>query len=87
MICKAFDYDLEKDPHCRCRDDGGDRWHWRGDRSSGCRLFPDAKKAEQLDDLLEEIHLEKYVPNETEQIFAGKNFVITGSLIHFCKPQ
>ncbi len=23
------------------------------------------------------------MPNETEQIFAGKNFVITGSLIHF----
>ncbi len=45
--------------------------------------FRDAKRAEQLDDLLGEIHLEEYVPNETEQIFAGKNFVITGSLVHF----
>ena len=43
----------------------------------------DAKKQSSWNDLLEEIHLEEYVPNETEQIFAGKNFVITGSLVHF----
>ncbi|MBS1317896.1 MAG: NAD-dependent DNA ligase LigA, partial [Lachnospiraceae bacterium] len=45
--------------------------------------FRYGKKAAKLDDLLEEIWIEAYQPNTMEQIFAGRNFVITGSLQHF----
>ena len=83
MICKAFDYDLEKIRTADAETMAGIDGIGEGIGAAVADYFRDAKKAEQLDDLLEEIHLEKYVPNETEQIFAGKNFVITGSLIHF----
>ena len=83
MICKAFDYDLEKIRTADAETMAGIDGIGEVIGAAVADYFRDAKKAEQLDDLLEEIHLEKYVPNETEQIFAGKNFVITGSLIHF----
>lgn len=83
MICKAFDYDLEKIRTADAETMAGIDGIGEVIGAAVADYFQDAKKAEQLDDLLEEIHLEKYVPNETEQIFAGKNFVITGSLIHF----
>ena len=83
MICKAFDYDLEKIRTADAETMAGIDGIGEVIGAAVADYFRDAKKAEQLDYLLEEIHLEKYVPNETEQIFAGKNFVITGSLIHF----
>ena len=83
MICKAFDYDLEKIRTADAETMAGVDGIGEVIGAAVADYFRDAKRAEQLDDLLEEIHLEKYVPNETEQIFAGKNFVITGSLVHF----
>lgn len=83
MICKAFDYDLEKIRTADAETMAGIDGIGEVIGAAVADYFRDAKKAEQLDDLLEEIHLEEYVPNETEQIFAGKNFVITGSLVHF----
>ena len=83
MICKACDYDLEKIRTADAETMAGIDGIGEVIGAAVADYFRDAKKAEQLDDLLEEIHLEKYVPNETEQIFAGKNFVITGSLVHF----
>ena len=87
MICKAFDYDLEKIRTADAETMAGIDGIGEVIGAAVADYFRDAKKAEQLDDLLEEIHLEKYVPNETEQIFAGKNFVITGSLIHLANHK
>ena len=83
MICKAFDYDLEKIRTADAETMAGIDGIGEVIGAAVADYFRDAKRAEQLDDLLGEIHLEEYVPNETEQIFAGKNFVITGSLVHF----
>lgn len=51
--------------------------------SSVRAYFDDADKKEQLAHLLEELTLEKPAEASKEQIFAGKNFVITGSVEHF----
>ena len=83
MICKAFDYDLKKIRTADAETMAGIDGIGEVIGAAVADYFRDAKRAEQLDDLLGEIHLEEYVPNETEQIFAGKNFVITGSLVHF----
>ena len=83
MLCKAFDYDLEKirnaDAQTMAEVDGIGAVIG----AAIADYFRDGKKAAKLDDLLEEIRIEAYQPNTMEQIFAGRNFVITGSLQHF----
>ena len=37
----------------------------------------------QLDDLLQQVTIEKEAGSDTEQVFAGQTFVITGSLTQF----
>ena len=45
--------------------------------------FKDQELARQLDDLLQEVHIEVSEEPEQEQIFQGMTFVITGSLQHY----
>ena len=83
MICRAFDYDLERirqaDAQEMARVDG------IGDviGAAVAEFFRDGEKSRQLDDLLEELEIETYVPEQADQSFSGMNFVITGSLAHF----
>ncbi|MGN0277414.1 MAG: NAD-dependent DNA ligase LigA [Hominisplanchenecus sp.] len=83
MICRAFDYDLERirqaDAQEMAQVDG------IGDviGAAVAEFFRDGEKSRQLDDLLEELEIETYVPEQADQSFAGMNFVITGSLSHF----
>ena len=83
MICRAFDYDLERirqaDAQEMAQVDG------IGDviGAAVAEFFRDGEKSRQLDDLLEELEIETYVPEQADQSFAGMNFVITGSLAHF----
>ena len=46
-------------------------------------FFSNDKKMEQLDHLLEEVHIAHETVNEGEQTLAGMSFVITGSLEHY----
>lgn len=83
MICKAFDYDLEKirnaDAASMAEIDG------IGEviGEAVAEYFRDEKHDRMLQSLLEELHIEKpQVSGETQKL-AGKIFVITGSLQHF----
>ena len=41
-----------------------------------------------VDHLLAELNIEKEQPEaEGEAVFEGMNFVVTGSVEHFCKPE
>ena len=46
-------------------------------------FFRDEKKQASVEKLLQELRIAKPVQNAEEQIFAGKTFVITGSVEHF----
>lgn len=46
-------------------------------------FFNNDKKMEQLDHLLEEVHIAQEIVNESEQTLQGMSFVITGSLEHY----
>ncbi|MCH5263379.1 MAG: NAD-dependent DNA ligase LigA [Lachnospiraceae bacterium] len=52
--------------------------------AAGIRVFfNNAKKMEQLDHLLAELHIAHETVNESEQTLQGMSFVITGSLEHY----
>ena len=83
MICKAYNYDLEKIRHTTIEEmaliDGV------GAVIAGTLVdyFADEKNQKVLDELLQELEIEKpEITNETQK-FAGKVFVITGSVEHF----
>ena len=46
-------------------------------------FFRDEKKLASVEDLMKELRITKTAANTNEQIFAGKTFVITGSVEHF----
>ena len=46
-------------------------------------FFNNDKKMDQLDHLLEEVHIARETVNESEQTLQGMSFVITGSLEHY----
>lgn len=82
MICRAFSYDLDKIRRSSAEElseiDG--IGEVIGEAFAG--YFADESKSMALDHLLEELILERPA-EEGEQIFAGLNFVITGSMEHF----
>ena len=45
--------------------------------------FSDEKKAQNAQELYEQLHIEKPEQNDNEQIFAGMTFVITGNVYHY----
>ncbi|MEI3240487.1 MAG: NAD-dependent DNA ligase LigA [Lachnospiraceae bacterium] len=83
MLCKAFDYDIEKLRHATKEEltevDGV------GDviAEGICSYFADPKNNELLDHLLAVLHVEKPELSEGGKRLDGQIFVITGSLEHF----
>ena len=83
MICKAFEYDLNRLRHCSPEElsavDG------IGDVLGNifAEYFKKEKNNEMLDHLLKELEIETPAINGVKQQLEGKNFVITGSVKHF----
>lgn len=83
LICRFFDYDLD-----RIRQSTAEELaeiEGLGDviAASVVDYFVQADNSEALDLLLAELTIAPPQENQTEQIFAGKTFVVTGSVTHF----
>lgn len=83
LICRFFDYDLD-----RIRQSTAEELaeiEGLGDviAASVVDYFAQADNSEALDLLLAELTIAPPQENQTEQIFAGKTFVVTGSVTHF----
>lgn len=83
MICKAFDYDIEKIVHAT--EEGLSEIDGVGAviAKAFVDYFADEKHLEVFYQVLDELIIPKEEINKDEQIFAGVNFVITGSVEHF----
>lgn len=83
MICRAFDYDLEKirnsSPEELSEIDGIGEVIGRAFSD----YFKDEENSLHLDHLLAELEIEKPESEEGEQVLQGLSFVITGSVEHF----
>ena len=83
MRVKAFDQDLDRIRHASveelCEVEGIGSVLAEGIAA----YFSDGEKMVQLDDLLQQVTIEKEAGSHTEQVFAGQTFVITGSLTQF----
>lgn len=83
MLVKAFDQDLDRIRHASvealCEVEGIGSVLAEGIAA----YFSDGEKIVQLDDLLQQVTIEKEAGSNTEQVFAGQTFVITGSLTQF----
>ena len=83
LICKEFEFDFEKVRHVSAEE----LTEIQGVGEVIARQFVEFFKVEEnnkiIDDLLEEIELEKVEIMESEQKLAGLIFVITGSVEHF----
>lgn len=83
MLVKAFDQDLDRIRHASveelCEVEGIGSVLAEGIAA----YFSDGEKMAQLDDLLHQVTIEKEAGSDTEQVFAGQTFVITGSLTQF----
>ncbi len=82
VICKYFDDDIEKIRHADEEEISSIEGIGPVIAGSLADYFKSAENNRKLDDLLSHLHL---VHEETsaEQVFAGKTFVITGSVEHF----
>ncbi|MGN0159000.1 MAG: NAD-dependent DNA ligase LigA [Brotaphodocola sp.] len=87
MLCREFHFDFEKMRHADKEEliavDGigavlADAW---------IAYFASDKNNRQVDALLAELTIEKEPENQNEAIFAGKTFVITGSVHHFANRK
>lgn len=83
VLCKAFDNDFEKVKSATREEfaevDGIGEVLADGIVS----YFSDEKKAQNAQELYEQLHIEKPEQNDNEQIFAGMTFVITGNVYHY----
>ncbi|MBR5361622.1 MAG: NAD-dependent DNA ligase LigA, partial [Lachnospiraceae bacterium] len=83
IICREFDYDIEKLRHAGAEElssiDGV------GDVIAGSftEYFKDEKHNRELDELLKELTIEIPKIDSSNESISGKTFVITGSLEHF----
>lgn len=82
VICKAFQYDLDKIQKAEEEDISAIDGIGPVIARSLKDYFNDQEKMRMLNHLLEYLELEQ-VETEAEQSFAGMNFVITGSVNHF----
>ena len=82
VICKSFDDDIEKIRHAAEEEISSIEGIGPVIAGSLADYFKSAENNQKLDHLLSHLHL---VHEETsaEQVFAGKTFVITGSVEHF----
>ena len=83
VICKHFDHDMEKMMHADMEElnviDGIGEVLARAFTD----YFASERNAELVHRLLDELEIVVEATNQDDQIFAGKNFVITGSVNHF----
>ncbi len=83
MLCKAFQNDYEKMKSATA-EELAEVEGIGGIMAEAIRnFFTDEKKCMAAEKLLSELRIEKPVENTEAQIFAGKTFVITGSVEHF----
>lgn len=82
IICKYFDDDLEKLRHADVEEISSIEGIGPVLAGSLVDYFQKEENNEKLDHLLEHLHL-IHEENSQEQVFAGKTFVITGSVGHF----
>lgn len=83
MICRVFDYELDRIRNADAQEMAEVDGIGEVIGAAVADYFRDSQKSRQLDELLAELELEAYVPENEDQTFDGKNFVITGSLLHF----
>jgi len=83
VICKAFDYDAEKILHATEEELNEIPGVGSVLAKAYITYFSDEEHVDQYRKLLGELNIPKEEMNKDEQIFAGKNFVITGSVNHF----
>lgn len=83
MICRAFDYDVEK--MLQADVEALNEIQGVGDviAKAFVDYFAVEEHREEFFRLMAEVELPKEATEQTEQIFAGMNFVITGSVTHF----
>lgn len=83
LICKAFDYDVEKIRHASAEALTEIDGIGQVIADSVAAYFSDEKNNEIFDRLLSHVDIVKEQSEGTEMIFSGMTFVITGSLNHF----
>lgn len=83
IICKEFDYDLEKMMQASPEDLSAIDGVGEVIANAFVAYFRNEKHVEEVKKLLQELVIPKEEKQEGEQIFAGVNFVITGSVEHF----
>ena len=82
VICRRFDNDLEKIRHAGLEEVSDIDTIGPVIARNLVEYFQDEDNNRRLDHLMSFLHIQEEGPKE-EQIFAGMNFVITGSLVHF----
>lgn len=83
IICKEFGYDLEKMMQASPEDLSAIDGVGEVIANAFVAYFRNEKHVEEVKKLLQELVIPKEEKQEGEQIFAGVNFVITGSVEHF----
>lgn len=82
VICRHFDNNLEKIRHAELEEVSDIDTIGPVIAGNLVEYFKDEDNNRRLDHLMSFLHIQEEGPKE-EQIFAGMNFVITGSLVHF----
>ena len=82
VICKYFDYDLDKLRHAQMEEISSIEGIGPVIAGNLVAYFEKEEHNRKLDHLLSHLRIEKEEQTE-EQIFTGMNFVITGSVEHF----
>ena len=83
MICREFDYDLDRIRHATVEELTGIDGIGEVIGQSLVRYFGDEKNNRKVDHLMKHLLLEKPEESADRQKLAGLTFVITGSLEHF----
>lgn len=83
IICKEFDYDMEKMKMASPEELSAIDGVGEVIANAFVDYFEDERHVEEVDRLLKELIIPKEERNTETQIFAGMNFVITGSVEHF----
>lgn len=83
MLCKAFQYDLEQIRRAGAEELAAIDGIGPVIGQAVSDYFASEKNAAMLDRLLKELSIEAPEEEASEQIFAGVNFVITGSVRHY----
>lgn len=83
IICKEFDYDIEKMKMASPEELSAIDGVGEVIANAFVDYFKDERHVKEVDRLLKELIIPKEEQNTETQIFAGLNFVITGSVEHF----